>query len=82
MAIGAKRLIPRSTGARILFPCALSLIFCLPVVVGQDLPPNRSFLECHLLAETNLKGILEEAKLFDTGARKHRQSGLRLANRT
>jgi len=36
MAVGAKRLIPRCMGARILLSSALSPIFCLRIAVGQE----------------------------------------------
>jgi len=65
MAIGAKHLIPRCTGARILPPCALSLVFCPPLVVDQDQPPtNKSAIEYHLLAQANIMGDMEEVRLF------------------
>ena len=65
MAIGAKHLIPRCTGARILSPCALSLVFCPPLVVDQDQPPtNKSAIEYHLLAQANIMGDMEEVRLF------------------
>lgn len=54
----AMRLIPRCTGARLLFPRALSLVFCLRAAVSQDqLPNNKAGLEHDLQVEMNITGL-------------------------
>lgn len=71
MAIGAKRLIPRCMGAKVLFPGALSLVFCLSPGLCQDQPrTNNSAPKYDLKAETKLNGTLEEVKLFEFATRK------------
>jgi hypothetical protein len=71
MAIGAKRLIPRCMGARVLLPGALSLFLCLSIGVCQDQPRNNSAAPKYdLKAETKLNGTLEEVKLLDFATRK------------
>jgi len=71
MAVGAKRLIPRCMGARVLLPGALSLIVCLSGAICQDQPRNSNAAPKYdVKAETKLNGTLEEVKLFDFATRK------------
>jgi hypothetical protein len=71
MSIGAKRLIPRCTGARSLLSGALFLGVCLAIGVCQDQPKNTSSAPKYdLKAETKINGAIEETKLFDFGTRK------------
>lgn len=71
MADGAKRLISRCVGARVLLPGALSLFLCLRLGLCQDSPQsNNATPKYDLKAETKIEGTLEEVKLFDFGARK------------
>lgn len=71
MAVGAKRLIPRCMGVKVVLPGALSLVVCLSVAVCQDQPRNTNATPKYdLKAETKLNGTLEEVKLFDFATRK------------
>ena len=71
MAVGAKRLIPRCMGAKVVLPGALCLVVCLSVAVCQDQPRNTNATPKYdLKAETKLNGTLEEVKLFDFATRK------------
>lgn len=71
MAVGAKRLIPRFLGARFLLQCAWSVVFCLNTAICQDHPRNSTAaLKYDPGAETKIKGVVEEVKIFDLGTRK------------
>lgn len=71
MSVGAKCLISRCVGAKLLLSGAFSLVVCLGTGICQEQPRSKNTsLKYDLQAETKFKGDVEEVKVFALGTRK------------